>query len=311
MTTTTATHRTAETTEVSAPLDVIRDLILDVERWPQHHPAAIHAEHDEDGGITFWSLAGPAAVRTWRAERTVREDGVDFVSDPVAPPFAELGGGFDLDPVSGTRTVVRLRHEFSLLRQDEAVAARHLAVMSESGARYLESLRRAAERRAELELLTISFEDPLFVSGAIEDVYAYLYEADKWPERIPHVKRLVLEEPQPGVQFFDMDTVTPEGAPHTTRSVRICLPQHKIVYKQVQPPKALEAHTGHWQFQQTPEGVLAGARHTVTIKPDMLQLFGEGATVQDARRYLRRVLGANSLGNLRLAKADAERRAGL
>jgi C7-C12 aromatase (ARO/CYC) len=102
--------------------------------------------------------------------------------------------------------------------------------------------------------------------------------------------------------------VTPEGRAHTTRSVRICRPG-KIIYKQISLPSVLDAHTGHWQLDETPEGVMATARHTATIKPSALHMFGDNATIADARRYLRRVLSTNSLQTLRHAQTFAEERA--
>jgi len=159
--------------------------------------------------------------------------------------------------------------------------------------------------------LTISFADPLFIGGALSDVYRFLYEADKWPQRVDHVSRIVLTEDTPNVQFFDMDTRTPDGSSHTTRSVRLCFPEELIVYKQIKLPALLDAHTGHWKFTVTREGVVAEARHTATIKPSALSILGPGTTVEDARRYLRRVLSANSLNSLRCAKAYAEERAGV
>jgi len=113
------------------------------------------------------------------------------------------------------------------------------------------------------------------------------------------------------VQFFDMDTRTPDGASHTTRSVRLCFAPDLIVYKQIRLPKLLDAHTGHWKLDSTPEGTVATARHTATIKPSALSLLGPDTTVAGARRYLRRVLSANSLNTLRRAKDFAEERAGV
>ncbi|PZM97533.1 MAG: aromatase, partial [Actinobacteria bacterium] len=68
--------------------------------------------------------------------------------------------------------------------------------------------------------------------------------------------------------------------------------------------------TGHWRFSPTEEGLIVAARHTVTVKPSALEVLGPGTTVADARRYLRRVLSANSMKNLYLAKTYAEERAG-
>jgi hypothetical protein len=104
--------------------------------------------------------------------------------------------------------------------------------------------------------------------------------------------------------------VTPDGRAHTTRSVRICFPNRKIVYKQIGLPPLLTAHLGHWLFEENPEGLIASARHEATIKPSALSLLAPEATVQDARRYLRKVLSANSMSNLRIAKDLVERPAG-
>ncbi|BFO18369.1 hypothetical protein SHKM778_47570 [Streptomyces sp. KM77-8] len=90
--------------------------------------------------------------------------------------------------------------------------------------------------------------------------------------------------------------------------MRVCLPGNKIVYKQISLPALLDGHTGHWVFTETPEGVVAHARHTATIKPSALPLLGEGTTVADARKYLRRVLSTNSLQTLRYAQQFAEER---
>ncbi|GGS46744.1 MULTISPECIES: aromatase/cyclase [Actinokineospora] len=307
-------HVTESSVVVAAPLETTRAVAMDFAKWPRFHGPAVYAESvpsDGDGElIRFWSLTGEDSVRTWTARRFQTDTGTEFRHEPAAPPFESVGGGFDFEPRPDGTTHVRMRHEFSLLSEDDDVAAERLASMRRGGAAYLESLRYAAENLEDLHRRTIAFDDSVFIAGDIADIYAYLYEADKWPERIPHVARLEMTQPSPEVQFFDMDTVSPDGSRHTTRSVRICLEPRLIVYKQTQPPRTLDAHSGHWRFEQTPEGVIATARHVATIKESMLHLFGEGTTMEQARKHLRRVLSANSTSNLRLAKEYAEKRAG-
>ena len=298
-----------------APVEVLRELITDVERWPQLHRPAVHAEFlerkDDEALIQHWAVTGDRSVRTWKARRWIEEDRIVVAHEPAEKPLASVGGEWVFTPAGGGRTLVTMRHEFVLHDDDARLAAAQSESMRRGARAYLDTLKYAAEARDELAELIISFEDPLFIAGSIEDVYAYLYEADKWPERIPHVARLVMEETTSGIQFFDMDTVSADGSAHTTRSVRVCLPYGKIVYKQTQPPKTMHAHTGHWVFTETPEGVIASARHTATIRTEGLHLLGEGTTVQGARKYLRKILSANSMGNLRLAKEYAEERATL
>ncbi|OWA01619.1 aromatase [Streptomyces sp. CS113] len=309
------THRVEEKALIAAPVDVVRQIVVDVEAWPQLHGPAVHAEILDSGAdgdvIQHWSVVDDHTVRTWVSRRTVLGSGdVLFTHEPANAPFATVGGGFAFEEQPDGATLVRMHHEFALLQEDDQVAAGRAQSMQRGSQEYLKTLKYAAENADELRQLIISFEDPLFVAGSVEDAYRYLYEADKWPERIPHVIRLELEENTPNIQFFDMDTRSSDGSEHTTRSVRICLPNHKIVYKQTRPPRTLDAHTGHWLFTPTPEGVVVSARHTATIRPQGLHLLGEGTTVEGARRYLRRILSANSMGNLRLSKEYAERLAG-
>jgi C7-C12 aromatase (ARO/CYC) len=298
---------------VDAGVETVFDLVADVERWPQFHPSAIHAEvlHSTGKGdlVQHWSLAGDSAVRTWRTIRRADRPGrrIAFVySDPEAPATSIRGEWVFTEPARN-QTRVRLRHSV------EAPAGADLGPLldriDQDGKEQLDTLRVTAGRHAELDELVLSFTDPLFVSGAIEDAYDYLYRADLWPERIPHVVGLAMTEDEPNIQFFDMDTKGPDGQVHTVRSVRICLPPRLIVYKQISLPPMLDAHTGHWRFTQEPEGVVAEARHTSTIKRSALSLLGESTTVADARRFLRRLLSNNSMSNLRLAKEFAEQRA--
>jgi C7-C12 aromatase (ARO/CYC) len=267
---------------VAAPARLVFDLVAKVQDWPRFHARSVHAEPLGTNRFQYWSVIDDNTAGTWVASWHVDRTNLRIESE---------SGTWDFHPVSDSVTEVRVTGaEFADLLP---------AVVDE------------AEQFVARQDVVVDFEDTLFVSGSVDDAYAYLYEADKWPERIPHVSRLVLTETVPNIQFFDMDTRTPDGSAHTTRSVRICLPGNKIVYKQIQLPKLLSCHTGHWRFTETREGFIMGARHTAVIKPDALSVLGPDTTVLDARKYLRRVLSANSMGNLRLAKAYAEERAGV
>ena len=303
---------------VAAPAAEVFALVRDVERWPQFFTSIIHVdrrlEPDAPEGtdtVRMWGVRGHASVRYWVAHRRVDEAGlrIEFDNEPPPPGAKASTDQWTVEPDGTDACVVTLRHQID---PHDANGHTHVAVTREFGRHtqlQLDELKSVAERRKELEELVLSFEDPLFVSGSVEDAWAILYEAGKWPERIPHVSRIELTEDGPDVQFFDMDTATPDGREHTTRSVRVCFPHDLIVYKQIQLPPLLEAHTGHWRFVETPEGLIASARHTVTIKPSALHLLGPDTTVADARRYARRVLSANSMKNLQIAKAYAEERA--
>src|SRR5262249_9834981 len=158
--------------------------------------------------------------------------------------------------------VVEVRHDIEATGEADLLAGE----TDRSGQAQLDSLSETAENYRDLGERVISFEDSLFIGGDTADVYAFLYQADKWPPPVNHASRIDMTENVPNVQFFDMDAATPDGVPHTTRSVRLCFPHHLIVYKQTKLPALLDAHTGHWELTATPEGTLASARHTATIK---------------------------------------------
>ncbi|GGX79782.1 aromatase/cyclase [Streptomyces minutiscleroticus] len=311
------THLVRHAVTIEAPAERCYALIADLDAWAQHFAPAVHAEileRADDGAelVRRWALTGDSSVHTWDAWRRMDPEAARIVLDQVEPdaPLASMRATWTFSSEAASTTEVVVTHEFTLRDDSPEDAAR--TVTEELDGRtpgQLESLRQTATAWEELEPRVISFEDPLFIGGRLEDVYEFLYAADKWPERVPHVGKLDLTEKTPGIQFFDMHTETPDGRAHTTRSVRICLPHNKIVYKQTGLPALLDAHTGHWVFVETPEGVVAHARHTATIKPSALPLLGEGTTVADARRYLRRVLSTNSLQTLRYAQQFAEERA--
>ncbi|MEU7742757.1 aromatase/cyclase [Nonomuraea sp. NPDC049158] len=307
-------HVVEEAQRVRAPMETVYGLVADVIGWTQHFHPAVHAEYvsrcENEDVVRQWSLAGEDGVRVWTVRRRLDPAGrITFVHEPPAPPATDVRGEWLFTTDGPDVTEVRMRHEFQVAG-GAPVAGPIAENIRANTLRYLAALADTAQRKAEVDELTVSFEDSLVIDGPIEAVYAYLYAADRWPERIPHVTRLDLRESTPNVQFFDMDTKAADGSIHTTRSVRICQPPNLIVYKQIRLPDQLDAHTGHWKFTQTAEGVIASARHTATIKRSALPLKSPGETPAGARRYVRKVLSANSMSNLRLAKRFAEEQAG-
>ncbi|HVX88168.1 MAG TPA: aromatase/cyclase, partial [Gemmatimonadales bacterium] len=305
-----------QTLVVRAPAQRVFDTYLRAEGWPQIHSAILHTERtaltEGQDVVRVWALRGPDAVRDWRARRTIDREGlrVAFTNEPAQPGMADSGGEWSFRPQPDGTTLAAVRHEFSVVEGSPLPAESIVQNLRHHSGRQLAELADAAQRADELTHLTLSFEDTLHVNGHPEHAWKMLYEANKWPERLPHVTTLTMTEDTPGIQFFDMDTTTSDGKPHTTRSVRICQPHTLITYKQLRTPPLLTVHTGHWRFTPTPHGLTLGARHTVTINPTNLHLLGPHTTIQDARDYLRRVLSTNSLGNLRLAKTYAEEQAG-
>ncbi|MGP2438565.1 aromatase/cyclase [Streptomyces sp. JW3] len=307
-------QRVDHSVDVDADYGTVFDLVADVARRPRFQWSAVHAEvlHSNEKGdlVQHWSLAGDCAVRTWRSVRRADRPGhrITFADLDVDPPATRIRADWVFTELAPGRTRIELSNVVEA--PSDADLGPLLDRLRLEGKEHLDTLRDTAERRAELDDLVVSFTDSLFVAGSVEDAYDYLYRADLWPERIPHVVGLALTEDVPNIQFFDMDTQGPDGSTHSVRSVRICRPPHLIVYKQITLPTMLDAHTGHWRFTETREGVVVEARHTSTIKRSALSQFGGATTIDEARRYLRRLLSGHSMINLRLAKTFAEERAG-
>lgn len=306
-------HVVERNVTVQAPPESVFDLVVDVESWSHllgsvaHVERTVHSEASDEARI--WAVRGTDRVASWTSYRTLDREArrITFRNDPPMGPTTESGGTWSVEKQSDGSALLTVTHSFVPAAELSSAAIEEMAAgIGNHSETQLGELKYAAEHREELAELTISFEDPLYIGGTAEDSYALLYRAREWPDRFPHVTRIDMTEDEHGIQFFDMDTLSPDGRAHTTRSVRICMPHHKIVYKQISLAPLLTAHTGHWLFTETPEGIIASARHTAVINRAALDLLKPGATVQDARRFLRKSLSANSVANLRYAKEYAE-----
>ena len=209
----------------------------------------------------------------------------------------------------GGRTEVVLEHDFTAVDDDADALEWITRAVDRNSPVELAALARIAEQDHPVDDLVFSFSDVVRLPGTAADAYAFVHRSDAWPDRLPHVRRVVLREDEPGVQLMEMDTVTADGSTHTTESVRLCFEPSSIVYKQSVPPKLLFGHSGSWAFEDTADGVVVTARHTVAINPDAVpEVLGEGRTVADAAAYLREALGRNSRATLSHAGAHAEAR---
>jgi len=218
-----------------------------------------------------------------------------------------MGGAWEFRPLPGGRTEVVLEHDFTAVDDDAESLAWITEAVDRNSPVELAALARVAEQDHAVDDLVFSFEDVVRLPGTAADVYDFVYRADAWPDRLPHVRSLVLQEEEPGVQHIGMDTLTADGSTHTTTSVRLCFEPGLIVYKQLVPPRILFGHSGSWTFEESAEGAIVTARHTVAIDPGAVrEVLGTGKTVADAREFLREALGKNSRATLTHAGAYAE-----
>lgn len=290
------------TATCAAPPPALYELVADVSRWPTILAPVIHVRRsdrsDQAERFQLWALAGDQ-VHSW-VSRRILDPGrgwISFEQEHAGPPIARVVGRWEFGAVGGGTRVV-LRHWFAV-DSDGPERDRIAAGIDSSSTRALAALCRLATLGHPVEDLVFSFSDQLRLPVSAADAYSFVHRSDMWAQLLPHVSRVALTEPQPGVQLMEMDTVTADGQTHTTESVRLCFPPEGIVYKQLVPPRLLLGHSGAWDFGEDDAGTVAVGRHAVAINPAAAaEVLGHGCTLADAREYLRDVLGANSRATL-------------
>ncbi|MFE0733499.1 aromatase/cyclase [Streptomyces sp. NPDC058855] len=300
-------HRREHTVTVAAPAEELYALVADVTRWPAVFEPTVHVRHLAWDGrserFEIWAEVN-GEIAHWRSRRVLDPDRlyVSFRQEHSRPPVTSMSGGWLLRRLPDGRTEIVLRHRFTVADDDPAAVARVEEALDRNSARELGALAALAEIGHPVDELVFSFTDTLPLAGPAEDAYSFVARAERWAEVLPHVSRVELAEPEPGVQWLEMDTRTADGATHTTRSVRVCRTPEWIAYKQRRTPRLLSGHSGEWTFTRTAQGPVAHARHTVAIDPAAVtEVLGPDATLADARAHLRTALGDNSLTTLRHA----------
>ncbi|POX55044.1 cyclase [Streptomyces sp. Ru71] len=298
----------------AAAADVYR-LLAEVENWPRLFPPSVYVDYLERDGneerIRIWATAN-GEPKNWTSRRVLDPEGlrIRFWQEVSAPPVKEMTGTWIIEPLGAAETRVRLLHEYRAIDDDpEGLAWIDEAVDRNSRAE-LPGLKTNLELSTQAAGLTLSFEDSVRIDGSAKDVFDFLNEAQLWTERLPHVAAVELTEDTPGLQTLRMDTRTKDGSTHTTESVRVTFPHHRIAYKQTTLPALLTLHTGYWQLDEGPDGVTtATSQHTVVIaEENIAPVLGPDAGVPEARAYLREALGGNSRATLGHAKEYAEAR---
>ncbi|MFG2806249.1 aromatase/cyclase [Streptomyces sp. DT199] len=305
------THRI----DIEAPADAVYRVVSDVRLWPLYFPPTVRAERtrgdDSDEHIRIWAVAH-GEVRTWESRRRLdpAARSVRFEQTRPADPVAAMGGRWEVRERGDKACTVVLDHHYRAVGDDPAALARIAEAVETNSVSELDHLRLAAERSGTEEDLLLDFSDTEVITGSAADVYDFLHDAAKWPDRLGHVVRLDLREKEPGLQYMEMDTRAPDGSVHTTVSGRVCFPQRQIVYKQTKLPPVLRAHNGEWLVEDAADGtVRVTARHQVLLDPEgIAALPAPPATLQAARDAVQHSLSSNSRATLARARAFAESR---
>lgn len=308
--------RTVHSTVIDASPGAVHDVIAEVERWPAVFAPTVHVEvHERRDGrerLTIWALVNGQVTR-WTSRRALDRDRrrITFQQERSAPPIASMSGSWEFLDRGAEGCQVLLHHEFRTVDDDpESVRAVEAAVEVNSGLE-LAAVARLAGSGLPPERLVTTFRDTMELDAPAAAVYAFLDRADRWPRRLPHVHRADLLEPRPGVQELTMETVTADGAAHTTSSIRLCTPMRSIRYKQTTPPAGLIGHSGAWLLAEHGDGrCRVTAEHTIAVDPVAALRDGAGTDHQNSVDHLlgrfREALRRNSRATMAAALGCGE-----
>lgn len=300
------------TITATAAAHTLYDIIADAPDWPVVLGPTVHVERLSQNGdeelLQLWATANDE-VRTWTSRRTLDPQRlrVTFEQQRSPEPLSSMGGTWTLNETGDGTTEIVLDHTFSVRGDDPEATSWFSEAVDRNSQVELAAMKEVAENSGARSALTLSFTDSVTIAGNAGAVYDFLWCAQRWPDRIPHVAGLTVSEPIPQVQVMEMETTTADGSTHTTRSVRVGFEARRIVYKQTVTPALMRVHTGEWLVREQDGEVIADSTHTVVINPDNVKaVLGDEATIEDAQQFVRRALSHNSTTTLRHAKAYAE-----
>jgi aromatase len=287
---------------------IVFELIADVNLWPALFSPTVHVDvlerQHQPGGVTverfriFATVGGP--VRQWTSQRRVDTGSlvIDFEQEHAAPPLSSMSGRWEFRP-SGGGTLVLLTHRFTPTDTTTESLQWVVDALDTNSRRELAAVQRVTSGRFAVRDLTVLCEDTVTTAPGV-DPYDFISRADRWPHVLPHVDNVDLLDLGNGVQDLTMATRVPGGDAHVTRSIRLCRPPTRIVYKQVQPPAGLMGHSGAWEFDSPDriKGATVTSRHTALIDPDSLTAASD---LGEIRNRTAAAFSANSRATLSYA----------
>lgn len=303
---------------VRAPARALYRLVADATRWPVVFESTVHVDLLDhawrEEQFQHWALFD-GDVTSWTTRRGLAPDElrITFRQQHTRPPIASLGGRWEFRPwPAGTAEVVLTR---DVAAERDADLPHLLAVLEADGERDLDALALAAESGSGAGELVFDFAERMTCAEPPRKVYEFVHRADLWPERLAHVNRALLRTRPHGVQDLVTETATEDGRVYSARSIRLCFPCERIVYKQLVLPPLMAGHSGEWIFEDGPDGTVVTARHTVAVNPAAVpEVLDAETSLAETKAYLRDMLGAQSratIAPLRAAGTVARAAAGI
>ncbi|MEV0358730.1 aromatase/cyclase [Nocardia sp. NPDC050697] len=303
-------YTTRHTVNVAAPAAALYAVIADAERWPVVFPPTVHVRRAAAGGddefLDLWAHA-PGTVKSWRSRRELDPERrtVHFRQLVSAPPVASMSGIWRVEThPDGTATVI-LDHTYTAQDDDPEHVAWIERAIDAYSEQELAAVAAAARAAADGSVATFTFADSIEIAAPAQPIFDFLYRADLWPQRLPHVSRVALSYLDE-TQVLEMDTVTGTGEAHTTRSHRVRSGPFELAYKQDVLPAGFLGHHGRWTLAESGGSTVATSHHTARVDVEALRARLGAADRADVERRVRAALGGNSIRTLEAARDFAE-----
>ncbi|WP_164016398.1 muconolactone Delta-isomerase family protein [Pyxidicoccus trucidator] len=158
---------------------------------------------------------------------------------------------------------------------------------------------------------SLCFSETMTIQAPAEFVYGLLWEVERWPTVLPHVRRVTLREQTPSYQDFELEAEGPSGT-RVCRAVRRGDESRRIDYEQVHSLPLFRSHQGAWRLDSEGDAVVVTAEHTLEMEPDPVEPPpGRASIRREAHLLARHLLGQETRSTLRAVKELAERQQSL
>ncbi|WP_340560964.1 aromatase/cyclase [Streptomyces sp. GSL17-111] len=288
---------------VRADAESVFRLLVDLDNWPRVFPPFVHLESlgtDARGRerVGMWSTSGER-VEHWVALRTVDAAGlrVGFVPERIEAPMTSMSRDWVVEPDGDAACVVRLEQAFTVSPGHTDALAPLRRTVAELAPAELSAVQTAAELEAAFPELLVVVEDEVVIpGGSAPDVYAFLFDAARWPQRLDHVERATVREENGPAHLLELVTREPRGGTMTTKATRVGLGPHKIAYKHLLLPPLGSSHHVQWRIAETPGGTTVASRQTVVLdESGVAAVLGDGTGLAEARAFVRSELSTQVL----------------
>ena len=291
------THEVA----VAAPAGKVFDLLADAVSWPRLFSSFVHLERAGTAGdaerLRMWTVSG-GGIDTWTARRAVHPGDLRIEIGPERPhpPVTSLVRTFTVRPVVPDRCVVVLRHDYRADGADPAAADAVARTIDGIATRELGELAAAAELECAHPELVLHLEDRVRTGGSAEDAFAFLCDADRWAERLPHVQSVSVTPGPPGAETVETVTLESRGGTLTTRVARVRLPAERaLVFRHLVLPPIGRLHLVRWSVEEADGGAVLTARQSVVVDPDGAgRMLGAGTDLSVAVSFARSELSTKA-----------------